>query len=235
MSYTKNRNYIAFVGLTLCWLAAVCIMSGCKKKSSKPADVNNPQNKTKQPDVQGPDQPVPQKKTESEKETPQNQSENKLYLEQVIQSAHFWGPVKREWYGKTAPEFTLNDLKGNKHSLSNYRGKNVMLVLWATWCGPCKLEMPHLKKLRRKYEENQLAILAVSNENKMLLQRFAKQNNINYTVLHQTGNMPRAYNVRGIPSSFFINGNGKIKIATSGLLRFEDMKNLVEAVWKNKL
>ena len=64
--------------------------------------------------------------------------------------------------GKPAPSFTLEDLNGKKVSLSDYRGKAVLLNFWATWCGPCKIEIPWLIKLRDQYKDQGFEILGIS-------------------------------------------------------------------------
>jgi peroxiredoxin len=151
-------------------------------------------------------------------------------LNKIIRNARTWGPIYTSWYGKTAPDFTLTDISGKQHKLSDYRGKNVMIIFWATWCRPCLIEMPHLIALRNIITEDKLAMLAISNENPVLVRNFATDRKINYPVLSNTGTMPAPYNqIRGIPCSFFIEPNGKIKLATEGTLSLGEMRAILQA------
>ena len=66
--------------------------------------------------------------------------------------------------GETAPEFSLRDINGQEVSLSDYKGKVVLVNFWATWCGPCKLEMPHLDKMDRELEEKGFEVISISTD-----------------------------------------------------------------------
>ncbi len=144
-------------------------------------------------------------------------------------------PAQSEPVSKPAPDFTLADLTGKEHKLSDYRGKNVLLVFWATWCQPCRREIPGLIELRKTVGEDNLAILAISDEKLDLVKKFVTDQKMNYTVLLDKGNMPkpfgvmRIYTTTGIPGSFFINPEGKIKLATSGLISFGEIKAVLQA------
>lgn len=154
----------------------------------------------------------------------------KASLKDIVAAARTWGPSFPNWYGKPAPDIVLNDIDGKTHKLSDYKGKNVIVVLWATWCGPCRREIPHLIELRNTVSEDELAILGISNENPSLVKRFVEQAKMNYTILLDRGTMPPPYSsVTGIPSSFFIDTEGKIKLATTGLLSLEEIKAILEA------
>jgi peroxiredoxin len=158
-----------------------------------------------------------------------------MSLNDVIKAARTWGPVYKSWYGKMAPDFTLTDITGKQHKLSDYRGKDVILVFWATWCPPCRIEAPHLIELRKTVAEDKLVMLAISNEKPDLVKAFVAKYNINYTVLLDKGDMPepfgvmRIYGTTGIPGSFFINPEGKIKLATAGVISLDDSKAILQA------
>ena len=156
-------------------------------------------------------------------------------LNDVIRSARTWGPTYTPWYGKTAPDFMLTDLAGKEHRLSDYRGKDVILVFWATWCKYCIPEIPHLIELRNTVSEDKLAILAITHEEPGRVKKFAAAKRMNYTVLLEKGDMPapfgviRIYRTAGIPCSFFIDPEGKIKLATVGILTLESINAILQA------
>ena len=157
-------------------------------------------------------------------------------LNDVIRAARTWQPVYRSWFGRTAPDFTLTDLNGKQHKLSDYRGKNVMLVFWAAWCGPCVMEVPHLTALQNIVGKDDLAILAISylspRNTTEMVRRFVRQNDrISYTVFSVSpDSMPEPFDgIVYIPCSFFVQPDGKIKLATTGLLTLADMKAILQA------
>jgi peroxiredoxin len=168
-------------------------------------------------------------------ETPE--ASPKKSLKDIIKAAKTWGPAYTDWFGKEAPDFTLTDINGKQHKLSDYRGKDVLVTFWATWCGPCRAEVPHLMALRNSIGEDKLAMLAISYQSKYppetaeKVKSFVEQNKINYTVFSvDSAVMPPPFSrVNGIPCSFFINPEGKIKLATEGLLSLSEMKAILEA------
>lgn len=151
-------------------------------------------------------------------------------LEDVIESRETWDVAFPAWSGKTAPDFTVGDLDGTEHKLSDYRGRNVLLVFWATWCPACNAEIPHLIELRKEFEVDELAILAMSNETARHLKDFAATKGINYAVVPLgTTDLPQPFSdVRSIPTSFFIDKNGTIKLAAVGLVSLEDSKAILQ-------
>jgi len=157
-------------------------------------------------------------------------------LNEIIAKRRGWGSAYKNWAGKDAPDFTVTDINGQKHTLSEYRGKNVMLIFWAIWCPPCIAEIPHLIELRKTISEDKLAMLAISyidwRNTTEAVKRFVAANPIiNYTVTStDVSTMPKPYNlVTGIPCSFFIDPNGKIKLATEGMMPLPQMKAIIEA------
>jgi peroxiredoxin len=161
----------------------------------------------------------------------------KKSLKDIIRAAKTWGPAYTDWFGKKAPDFTLTDINGKQHKLSDYRGKDVLINFWATWCGPCRIEVPHLIALRKSIGEDKLAMLAISYQSKYppetaeKVKSFVEQNKINYTVFSTDPSaMPLPFSrVSAIPCSFFINPEGKIKLATEGLLSLGEIKAILAA------
>ena len=84
---------------------------------------------------------------------------------------------------KAAPDFTLRDLKGNQVSLSDFRGQPVVLNFWATWCSPCRVEIPHLEALYTKYKDQGLVVLGMNTETDYMKVKHFAEPRISYTVL----------------------------------------------------
>jgi cytochrome c biogenesis protein CcmG/thiol:disulfide interchange protein DsbE len=148
--------------------------------------------------------------------------------------AHFQVPL----VGKPAPNFTLTDLKGNRVSLSSYRGKAVQLNFWATWCAPCKIETPWLIELEKQYGPQGFEILGVSFDDlnkddpkelakdKAEIVRGADQLHIPYPVLIDGDSIGKAYgDVDVFPTSFFVDRRGTIVAASMGLTSKDELES----------
>jgi peroxiredoxin len=114
--------------------------------------------------------------------------------------------------GQKAPEFTLKDLAGNQVSLSSFRGKTVLLNFWATWCPPCKDELPTIEKLHQSTKQRGLVVLAVSVDTSAAkVKDFVKEHPVSYSVLHDaTLTVSRSYKVFSLPMTFIIDKRGVI-------------------------
>ena len=152
-------------------------------------------------------------------------------LEDIIKSAQSWEVAFKPWFGKAAPDFKVMDIEGRQHSLSGYHGKNVLVVFWATWCPPCNEEIPNLIKLRKAISEDNLAIIAISNEEPDLVKHFAAAKGINYTIASiQSGALPSPFSdVISIPTTFFIGRDGQIKLAAVGLVTLKETQAIIKA------
>lgn len=132
-----------------------------------------------------------------------------------------------------APDFTLKDFDGNNVSLSDFRGKKVFLNFWATWCPPCKAEMPDIEKI---YQENKddkdFVIIAVDlGEDEETVKNFIDQNKYNFKILLDTDQSVGAqYNITAIPTSFFIDRDGNITNMRRGSMGEEEMREYIKAI-----
>jgi len=112
------------------------------------------------------------------------------------------------------PGFTLNTLAGEPVDLDSYLGNTpVLVVFWASWCPPCKREIPLINELRQQYGENELQIFAVNiNESIETVSSFARDWGINYTVLmDRSAEVADQYGVRGIPTNVLFDRDGNIQ------------------------
>jgi len=128
--------------------------------------------------------------------------------------------------GKPAPAFTLKTIDGKTVSLSDYKGKAVLVNFWATWCGPCKLEMPWLIDLQKKYAAKGFTVLGISEDDTSPAQvsAFAKQMGVNYPVLIASDAVSQAYGgIDYLPVSYYIGRNGTVVAEVGGVISRQDI------------
>ena len=111
-----------------------------------------------------------------------------------------------------APEFSLPDLAGKTVHLKALRGKLVLLNFWATWCGPCREEMPGMERLFRAYQDKGFAVVAVNlHESVKTVRPFVQELKLSFpTVLDVEGSVSREYGVRALPVTFLVGRDGNI-------------------------
>ncbi|UCG47442.1 MAG: TlpA family protein disulfide reductase [Phycisphaerales bacterium] len=228
----KNHNRVSLVTAFLAALMiSLVIGAGCKKKTEEP-------NRTAQG---GPEAANPEQTAMAPGQTPTPEvnepDEPEVKLRDIIMAARYWEPGYTSWIGQPAPDFTLTDLDGREHRLSGYRGKNVVLVFWATWCRPCRMEIPHLVELRNTTGEDELVILGIShitprNPEEKISSFVAENKQMNYPVLAAKANsMPAPFKViPGLPSMFFIGADGKIKFGSMGLVSLGELRSILKAI-----
>ena len=138
--------------------------------------------------------------------------------------------------GQAAPDFQLTDLDGNTVRLADLRGKAVLLNFWATWCPPCKVEIPWFVDLQRQYGSQGLQIVGVAMDEghpRDKIAAFAKEMGVNYPVL--LGNDKVADNYGGVdalPTTFYIGRDGKIVSRVFGLVSHREVEQNVRAALK---
>ena len=150
-----------------------------------------------------------------------------------LDKARKHGPIKLvgNVKGIEAPDFNLLTLDGQKVKLSDYRGKAVLLNFWATWCPPCKVEMPWFVDLQKQYAKDGLVVLGVAMDDSEPAQiaKFASELGVNYTVLLGTDKVSDDYgDVQYLPTTFFIGRNGAIVDKLTGLLDRKDIEDDVK-------
>src|SRR3954470_16813228 len=130
--------------------------------------------------------------------------------------------------GKPAPEFALESLDGKTVRLSDFRGKAVLVNFWATWCQPCKIEMPWFEEMQKEYGPNGFQVLgiAMDDASKEDIAKFAKDMGVNYPILLGKESVGDSYGgVNVLPTTYFIDRDGKIITREFGLVSrgiFED-------------
>lgn len=117
-----------------------------------------------------------------------------------------------------APNFTLPSIDGANLRLSEYRGDVVMVNFWATWCGPCRQEMPLLDKMYKRYKKAGFTLLGVNVEkDRAKAQRVAKQLNVSFPILFDSAQqVVDAYKVGSMPSTVLVDRNGNIRYVHLG-------------------
>ncbi|MBZ6005710.1 redoxin family protein [Paraclostridium bifermentans] len=134
-------------------------------------------------------------------------------------------------------DFNLYDQYGKEHKLSEYRGKTVFLNFWATWCPPCRGEMPHIEDLYKEYNKNQdeVVILGVASPNlgnegsEEDIKEFLNQNKYNFpVVMDKDGALAYQYGISAFPTTFIIDKDGYVTQYVPGAMDKETMKSLIE-------
>jgi len=134
-------------------------------------------------------------------------------------------------YGTPAPNFTLQTLDGKNLSLTDLKGKAVLVNFWATWCGPCKIETPWLVELQNEYGSQGLQVVGVAMDDsgKDEIEKFAKDMGVNYPVLLGKEAVGDAYGgVPALPESFFVSRDGKIVDRIIGLKGRAEIEDAVK-------
>lgn len=133
-----------------------------------------------------------------------------------------------------APNFELQTIEGEKVQLSDFRGKKVFLNFWASWCGPCKVEMPHMQNYYDAYQDlENVEILAVNmttqERNRELVQKFIDANTLTFPIVLDTeGEVEKLYKVIGYPTTYLINEEGIIVDGFTASVDEKKIKTLID-------
>ncbi len=122
--------------------------------------------------------------------------------------------------GFSAPDFTLKTPQGETYTLSELRGHAILVNLWATWCPPCRAEMPAIEKIYQEFKEQGLIVLAINmtyQDDPFAVVPFINEYGLTFPILlDETGDVASAYQLRSLPSSYFINRAGIIQDVVIG-------------------
>lgn len=149
-------------------------------------------------------------------------------------ATHYWLRTSSVTTPSTATDFALRDLAGKTHSLADYRGKLVLLNFWATWCPPCRKEIPLFIELQRRYQNQGLQIVGISIDNPEAVARYWQEMRINYPLLladETTFELMAAYGNRtgGLPYSVLIDANGKVRGVKIGAYHEQELVMAIQA------
>lgn len=137
--------------------------------------------------------------------------------------------------GFLAPDFSLQTLDGELVTLSEFRGQPVLVNMWASWCTPCKYEMPAIQGVYEEYRDQGFTVLAVNLTKKDVLssvKSFVEEHGLTFPILlDQDGRVEEAYQLRGLPTSFFIDRDGIIQsVVIGGPMSEEVVRERVEQI-----
>jgi len=129
-----------------------------------------------------------------------------------------------------AHDFTLKNLNGKEVSLRQFRGKYLLINFWATWCGPCKIEMPSLEILYSRFKSDKFEILGISNDmfGDQVVRPYIKTNNLTFPMLlDQRMTVSKQYGIVSLPTTFLVNPQGEIIGVLQGAEDWSDPETLL--------
>lgn len=134
--------------------------------------------------------------------------------------------------GQAAPDFELQTIEGKSYKLSDLKGKPVMINFFATWCPPCRAEMPALQEAFAEYEAEGFIILAVNlNESDVAIRSFIERYNLTFPIIvDKQDKVSKAYDIVPLPTSYFVDRNGIVQGKWTGEIRKEQLRALIKKI-----
>ena len=152
-------------------------------------------------------------------------------------SATTVGAISAPQAGFAAPDFTLKTPEGEEYTLSELKGNAVLVNLWATWCPPCRAEMPAIQKMYQEYKDQGFIVLALNmtyQDDPFAVVPFAKEYGLTFPILlEETSDVASIYQLRSLPSSYFINRAGIIEeVVIGGPMSEALLRTRIESILK---
>jgi cytochrome c biogenesis protein CcmG/thiol:disulfide interchange protein DsbE len=145
-------------------------------------------------------------------------------------------PVAAPDARKPAADFKLIDSDGKEVRLSDYKDKVVLLNFWATWCGPCEVEIPWFKEFERTYKDRGFAVLGVSSDEEgwAAVRPYMKAQAMNYRVLLDDGKLPSPYKeIEALPTTYVLDRQGRIAVSHTGLVAKNVYEGAIQQLLEN--
>lgn len=166
---------------------------------------------------------------------PKNETGSPLTEEKILIDENLLNIVNanaltlKDFYGADAVDFTFRDVRGKKATIRANKGKEIMIIFWATWCPPCRAEIADLIELRAEKNPEELEMIAISFEKTDIVSDFTEERGLNYKVVAlPEKNIPLPYSkVRTYPTIIFIGKDGKFKAALEGGIDRETMEKIL--------
>lgn len=136
------------------------------------------------------------------------------------------------WEGRAAPDLAITTTDGVTLHLSQFRGRGVILDCWATWCGPCVREIPHLQRVADDLPQD-LVVVGLSNESLQVLHKFAQSKSLRYPIGTSASRLPPFANVSAVPTTFFIDREGTIRKILVGYHEYSQLRAEASVIVQN--
>ncbi|MGD6804094.1 thiol-disulfide oxidoreductase ResA [Rossellomorea aquimaris] len=137
--------------------------------------------------------------------------------------------------GDQAPDFVLQDMEGNTHQLSDYKGQGVFLNFWGTWCKPCEKEMPYMENQYQAFKDEGVQILAVNvGESDFQVNKFIEEHDLTFPVVVDSEiDVQNAYGIKPLPTTLLVDENGIIQRIITGEMTETDIEQHMKSIKPN--
>jgi thiol-disulfide isomerase/thioredoxin len=144
-------------------------------------------------------------------------AEERATEQQISTDSHTAAAPSKNAITEVLPSFTVQDIAGNNINLQSLKGKKVFVNLWASWCPPCRREMPSIEKLSKAVDKDKVAFVMLSlDDNFDKAKAFVKRQQLSLPIYYPAENLPAMFNVQGIPTTFIFDEGGNLLQRTDG-------------------